>query len=109
MITGLWTEQEDTILRGHAKTYSARQIAVMLGRSPKAVSSRAIRLGISLRKRGEYHPSSRHSDKTVRAAFHLCEQGYSSKRIAGELNVPLGTILQWLYGYNRYSAWQGAR
>lgn len=46
-----WTAHEDEIIRAHAKTHSATQIAGLLpGRSRAAVTGRAWRLGASLAK-----------------------------------------------------------
>lgn len=45
-----WSENEDQTLKDNAKTLAVKQIAHLLGRTPKAVSNRANLIGVGLKK-----------------------------------------------------------
>ena len=48
-----WTHEEEQALRSWAANISVNRIAIRLKRSPSAVKSRALELGLSLRTRGK--------------------------------------------------------
>ncbi|EAN4463835.1 SANT/Myb domain-containing protein [Salmonella enterica] len=66
-IRHLWTQEQDNFLRKNRLTMTAREIGNRLTprRTESAVMSRAIYLGISLRKYGDNLPQTRYKDEDV--------------------------------------------
>ncbi|EDJ1488164.1 AsnC family protein [Salmonella enterica] len=66
-IRHLWTQEQDNFLRKNRHTMTAKEIGNRLTprRTESAVMSRAIYLGISLRKYGDNLPQTRHKDEDV--------------------------------------------
>jgi hypothetical protein len=60
LLRRLWTAEEEESLREWATKISVNRIAIRLKRSPSAVKSRALELGLSLstRDRAQNRPSS---------------------------------------------------
>lgn len=51
LLRRLWTPEEERLLREWATKISVNRISIRLRRSPSAVKSRALELGLSLRTR----------------------------------------------------------
>ncbi len=51
LLRRLWTAEEEELLREWAPKISVNRIAIRLKRSPSAVKSRALELGVSLSRR----------------------------------------------------------
>lgn len=92
-----WTPEEDAQLREMvAAGTHLRQIATAMGRTPRAIYTRAARMGLSVMQRGASHPCAKHSDMVYRRAMRLVTH-YSVDKVARITKVPVGTVSDWKY------------
>jgi len=94
------------LISEEAGKLSAKQMSKQCGISENAIYKRAQTLGLSLQRKGQYHPGSKVSDKVVKAAQILYDHGGlvpgKIKDLLFELEgVPENTIWEWLIGRNR--------
>lgn len=88
-----WTGQEVAILKKHASTHSAQEIADMLPmRTKTAVVRAAVERNIPLLKHGEHHHAAKHSDEDVELCRALHEEAVSTKDIAEKMGLPEATV-----------------
>lgn len=92
-----WTPAEDRRLRALAKTQRCRRIADLMGRTEFSVYHRVKALGLSLRKNGDAHWNTIHSEAYVELARTLHEEGHAPSRIRERLGINKGTLDGILY------------
>lgn len=82
-----WTNSEIVQLRKLAKTHTTQEAAAALGRTRASVTGKAQVLGISFRKHGDAHHSTRHTQAAVLQVFTWRDQGCSTREIAQRLGT----------------------
>jgi hypothetical protein len=87
MTQRFWTDSEVVQLRALAKTHTTWEAAAALGRTRTSVEGKAQVLGISFRKYGDAHHSTRHPTAAVLQVFTWREQGLSTREIAQRLGT----------------------
>jgi DNA-directed RNA polymerase specialized sigma24 family protein len=85
------------MLRSLAGQISLAEIAERLGRTKEAVRSRARTLKISLICYGERHPGAKYSDQMVEFARRMYEEGLKPRAIARVLDMPVGSVKDYVY------------
>lgn len=96
----IWTPTTLTKLRKLSKTHTMQQAADEIGCSKNSVYSKAKREGISFRKYGQLHHSSKYSDHDVYLARALIDEGVPKAEVSRKLDAPLHAISEW--SLNKY-------
>lgn len=99
-----WCEAEIAIIRQCALCMTAGQIGLLIGRTARAVDTKAQFEGIRLRKHGEYHQSAKYPRSDVVLARELHTAGVGPRAIADKLELPLSAVRQFVYFERRVSA-----
>lgn len=87
-----WLASEIRELRRLAKTHTYASAAKVLGKTTKAVGSKAKELHISFRKYGEAHHSAIYTKAEIQRVFELKAQGMSQSEIAKCTGISAGHI-----------------
>ncbi|CAI2140718.1 DNA-binding protein [Serratia marcescens] len=92
-----WSENEDQTLKDSAKTLAVKQIAHLLGRTPKAVSNRANLIGVGLKKSGDAYHGRKYPEADIELARRLHESGMKLRLIAEKLEIPFTSLKNYFY------------
>ncbi|MGG5961867.1 AsnC family protein [Salmonella enterica] len=100
-----WTQKQDNFLRKNSHTMTAEEIGNRLTprRTEDAVTSRAVRLGISLYKCGDNLPHTRHKDEDVILIRELRDRYNLTFREIGEKFDINKHIVGWIYHHRHTS------
>lgn len=82
-----YTRHEIAILQKHAATHTARQIGEMLGRTRLSVKRKAYELGIKMRKSGDNHYLTKHTDHEIELCRALYDEGLNCRQIAEKMET----------------------
>ncbi|AUR81792.1 hypothetical protein NVP1214O_46 [Vibrio phage 1.214.O._10N.222.54.F11] len=91
----IWTPTALTKLRKLSKTHTMQQAADEIGCTKNQVYARSRRDGISFRKYGNHHHSTKHSDHDVYLVRELVDSGVDKAEVARKMEVPLHAVSDW--------------
>lgn len=92
-----WSEDEDNTLKENAKALAVKQIANLLGRTPKAVGARANLIGVNLKKSGDAYHGRKYPSADIELARRLHESGMKLRLIAEKLEIPFTSLKNYFY------------
>lgn len=92
-----WQPCETALLRKYATNLTAKDIGLLLGRTEGAVMAKAIRLQVSMQKRGDAHPSRKYSCEDAELARQLHAAGVPPRDIAEKLGIKVISLGNFIY------------
>ncbi|CAE1145025.1 hypothetical protein FS595_09045 [Serratia rubidaea] len=92
-----WSSAEDKTLKDHASTLTAKQIGHLLGRTARAISQRAARIGVEMRKHGDAYHGRKYPEADIETARQLYSSGMSLKLVAEKMEIPFASLKNYFY------------
>lgn len=91
----IWTPESLTKLRKLSKTHTMQMAANEIGCTKNQVYARSKRDGISFRKYGDNHHSTKYSSEDVELARQLVESGLTRAEAARKLEIPMHAVSEY--------------